>query len=138
MGWAPFLLELVMRFLKNPANGRVFPWSETLAARGDLVEIEAQAGQESEHEQAQESEAPAGAAPEGEAQTDNEGEAEHEEAAPADNEGEDDSFIVSKATKQELVDFAKEAFGVELNVRDKIDTLREQVMELANDNTNNS
>lgn len=56
--------------------------------------------------------------------------------AQTEGEGEDgDTFVISKASKDELEAFAKEEFGVDLDKRKKVEDLRAQVAELANKQT---
>ena len=97
-------------------NGRIFTYTEQLASRPDMIEAFGldEARMLSARRTGEDSPSPV---------EDDTGEDSTEQG--------DGTLVISKASKDELEAFARDEFGVELDKRKSLDTLRKDVMALA-------
>lgn len=122
----------IPEFLVHPRNGSIFVGTRPLVIRGDLIPADTR--DEAEKIAAQHGATPPPLIqhpipnkPQNSVAPDTPSDDSPSDVTPDD----DDTFVISTATKDELEAFAREAYDVELDKRKKVATLRDEVRTLA-------
>lgn len=109
--------------LKNRKTGAIFPDHPLLRKHSDMMLCDAE-GRSGFDEVFVNTQGSQGASPEQTSTV--------QDQAPVESGSSTGSIMISRATKAELLGFAKDNFGAELNPENTVEQLRQEVRELAN------